>query len=185
MLRHRHTAQQGFTLAELLIVIAMVSVMAVLAWTSYRKYVNAAQSSEAKAMIQGIRVGEEAYRSEMLVYLSCSTSLRDYYPKTPNDTKMNWVQPKDARYTDPTRGWQLLNVQADGPVRFGYAVVAGVTPDPMPEPDIAIKGWPPKLPDGTPWFVVQAENRREGSPRPVIFASSSVSSEIFAENEGQ
>jgi type IV pilus assembly protein PilA len=168
-----------------MIVVAMVGVMSALAVVSYRKYVNAAQSSEAKAMIQGIRVGEEAYKSEMLVYLSCSRSLKDFYPQKPHDTKMNWVQPNDPRYTDPKNGWQLLNVQADGPVRFGYAVVAGVAPDAIPTPDIAITGWPPRLPEGTPWFVVQAQNQRPGSPRPVVFASSSMSSEIFAENDGE
>ncbi len=68
----------------------------------------------------------------MLVYLNCSSSLEEWYPKTPNDTKMNWAQPDDKRYVNSTNGWQLLNVQADGPVRFGYAVVAGIAPDPFP-----------------------------------------------------
>ena len=169
-----------------MIVVAIIGVMSALAIVGYRKYVNAAQSSEAKAMIQGIRVGEEAYKAEMLVYLSCSTSLTDFYPQKPNDTKMNWVQPTDKRYTDPATGWQLLNVAADGPVRFGYAVVAGIAPASFPSTDMQKQpgGWPPKLQSGTPWFVVQAINQRPGSSIKTVFVSTSVSSEIFTENDG-
>jgi type IV pilus assembly protein PilA len=186
-LRHRPRAQQGFTLAELLVVIAMVGVMSALAVVSYRKYVTAAQSSEAKAIIQGIRVGEESYKSEMLLYLSCSAGFTDYYPKSPDDSpgqKMNWAQSTDTRYTNAINGWQLLNVQADGPVRFSYTVQAGVAPAVVPDPpDIKIAGWPPKLDPGTPWYVVQATYKPTASSRPVVFVGSSFTSEIFAEND--
>ena len=114
--RHRFHAQRGFTLVELLVVIAMVGIMSTLAVVSYRKIINSAQASEAKSMIQGIRVGEEAYKAEMLVYLSCSTSFSDFYPQKPNDTKMNWVQPGDKRYTDPARG-SRASVSSLRPVR--------------------------------------------------------------------
>ena len=169
-------------------VLAMVGIMSTLAIVSYRKIVNAAQASEAKSMIQGIRVGEEAYKAEMLVYLSCSSNFVDWYPQKGNDTKMNWAQPGDKRYTDPAKGWQLLNVQSDGPVRFGYAVVAGIAgQDAVPPPDanIQIKGWPPSLPDGTPWYAIQAMNHRPGAAKPTVFVSFSTSSEIFVANEDQ
>src|SRR3712207_8148103 len=45
-------------------VVAMVGVMAALAMVGYRKYLHSAQASEAKAMIQGIRGAEEAYKAE-------------------------------------------------------------------------------------------------------------------------
>jgi len=185
-LRRRSPGQRGFTLAELLVVIAMIAVMSALAVVGYKKYINAAQSSEAKAMIQGIRVGQEAYKAEMLVYLSCSTSLTDWYPHTPNDKKMNWAQPGDARYTNATNGWQLLNVQADGPVRFGYAVVAGIAgTDAFPATNITIQSYPPTLAKGTPFYVVQAMNKRPSSVNSVYFVSVSTSSEIFSLNDDQ
>jgi type IV pilus assembly protein PilA len=167
------------------VVIAMIGVMSALAVVGYRKYVNAAQASEAKAMIQAIRVGEEAYKAEMLVYVGCSSGFGDFYPKKPDDTKMNWIQPADSRYTDPVKGWRLLNVQADGPVRFGYTVQSGIGGSVPQPPNIAIAGWPPVLLDGAPWYVVQATNQRPGSSRLVVFVGGSFTSETFSENDAE
>jgi type IV pilus assembly protein PilA len=182
--------QRGFTLAELMIVVAMIGVMAALAIVGYRKYLNAAQASEAKAMIQGIRAGEESYKSEMLVYLNVSGTLNNYYPNNPtvtqDDKKWSWVQSGDPRYTDKDKGWQLLNVAADGPVRFGYAVVAGVGPAAPPAPVgfTSPPVWPPINP-GIPWYVVQAVNQRSPGAKLVLFVSSSLSGEIYGENDDQ
>ena len=182
LLRRRNPAQQGFTLAELLVVIAMIAVMSALAVVGYKKYINSAQSSEARAMIQGIRVGEEAYKSEMLVYLGCTTDFSTYYPHTPDDHKMNWANAGPAY----AACWQLINVQSDGPVRFGYAVVAGIAgKDPMPATGFVINGYPPVLVAGTPWYVIQAKNQRPGSPKPIYFVSVSTSSELFVQNDDQ
>jgi type IV pilus assembly protein PilA len=173
-----------------MIVVAMIGVMAALAVVGYKKYLNAAQSGEAKAMIQGIRAGEESYKSEMLVYLSCSTGLTDYYPNNPtvsqNDSKWAWVRPNDTRYTNKDTGWQLLNVQADAPVRFGYAVVAGVGPTAPPAP-VGFNTPPawPAINPGIPWYVVQAANQRASGTKVVLFISSSLSGEIYGENEDQ
>ncbi len=74
----------------------------------------------------------------MLVYLNVSGTLNNYYPNNPtvtqDDKKWSWIQSGDARYTNSTNGWQLLNVSSDGPVRFGYAVVAGIGPTAPPAP---------------------------------------------------
>lgn len=164
----------------------MIGVMSALAVVGYRKYINAAQSSEAMAMIQAIRVGQDSFKSEMSYYVNCSSSFTDFYPHKPDDTKMNWIQPTDARYTDPVRGWQLLNIQGDSPVRFGYTVQAGIAPAAMPTPpNITITGWPPTLDPGTPWYVVQATNQRSASSKPAVFVGSSVTGEIFSENTGE
>jgi type IV pilus assembly protein PilA len=182
--------QRGYTLAELMIVVAIIGVMAALGIVGYRKYINAAQASEAKAMIQGIRAGEEAYKSERLVYLNVSGTLTNYFPHDPtvskNDEKWSFTQFGDPRYTDPVKGWQLLNVASDGPVRFGYAVVAGVGPT---QPPIANSfATPPVWPAitaGTPWYVVQAANQRASGAKVVLFVSSSLSGEIYGENDDQ
>jgi type IV pilus assembly protein PilA len=182
--RRGRTARRGFTLIELLITCAMVGVLAALGLVGYRKFIQSSQSSEAKAVISMIRGGEEAYKAEMLVYLSPSASLGDYYPNaTPNDSRMNFSQPGDPRYTDPVKGWALLNITTDAPVRFGYAVVAGIG-NPMTAPTmLTVPPAMPLLPAGVPWYTVQAINDHDNNGIFAVFCTSSVSGEILSQNE--
>lgn len=162
----------------------MVGVLAALGIMGYRRYIHSAQSNEARAIIHMIRGGQEAYKAEFLVYLNPSTTLDDYYPnKNPNDARMNWNQPGDSRYADPLRGWALLNVAADAPVRFGYACVSGVGPPMTPPTRLTTPPAMPNLPQGVPWYVIQAINDHDNNGKYAVFVSSSVSSEILSQDE--
>ncbi len=177
---------RGFTLIELLITVAMIGVLSALGIMGYRKFIQSAQSSEAKAIIGMIRGGQEAYKAETLVYLSPSASMVDYYPnKTPNDSRMNWIQPGDARFTNPVNGWALLNVAADSPVRFGYACMAGIG-SPMQAPT-AMSPAPgmPTLPAGVAWYTIQAVNDHDNNGIFAVFVNASTSSEILSQNESE
>lgn len=163
---------------ELLIVVAMIGVMAALAIVGYRKYLNSAGSAEAKAVIQSVRGAQESYKAETLQYLNVSSSMTSWYPATPDAKKRHWVNSKGPNYAN----WQTLNVTTDGPVRFGYAVMAGVAAAAPPATNItpAIV-WP--SPTTEPWYVVQAAGDRDANKRLAIFVSSSFSGEIFSQNE--
>lgn len=181
--------QRGFTLIELLIAIAIIAVLSGIAIVMYRKYIHAAQSSEAKVVIGQIRNGEEAYRAEMLKYLSCSGSLTNYYPNvTPDDSRWTWRRSTDTRYTNNTTGWNMLNVQPDAPVRYGYAVVAGTAPGAFPAPDplmVSPPVWPSTLAAGTPWYVISARNQHFGNNLPPhLLITASYDATIYGENEG-
>ena len=63
-------AQIGFTLIELMIVVAIIGVLAVVAGTAYRKYMDSGRTAEAMSMLGEIRAKEEAYRAEFSSYLS-------------------------------------------------------------------------------------------------------------------
>lgn len=179
----RRLGARGFTLVELMIVVAMIGVMAALAIVGYRKYLHSAQGSEAKSTIQMIRGAEEAYKSEMLQYLKVSSTITTYYPNTtPNDHRFAWVQPGHSDYLT---GWKLLAVNPDGPVRFGYACIAGVaTTDSMQAlSDFANPPTLPALANGTAWYEIQAKNDHDGNGKFAVYASTSLSGEILSENE--
>lgn len=168
------TGRRGFTLVELLVVIAMIGVLAALAIFSFQKLVKSAGSSEAVAMIQSIRAAEEAHRAETLVYLGCSGcgangcapgagSLTAYYPQTGgqlSDRKWHWDNPNHPDYAC----WNMLHVAADGAVTFGYAVVAGGPANAPPTTSLSpAPVWPANQGDG--WFVVQAAADRDANQK--------------------
>jgi type IV pilus assembly protein PilA len=177
----RRRWQRGFTLNELLIVVAMISVLAALAMVGYKRYLRSAQASEAKSVIQGIRGLQEQYKSETLTYLNVSTSLTTFYPMaTPNAQKWAWDAPGHPDYLR----WRQLNYRTDGPVYFGYAVVAGLPGQAIPQP----QGFT-TLPqfssfnNNEPWFVVNAEADRDDDGQKARAVSWSGSFEVYMEND--
>jgi type IV pilus assembly protein PilA len=181
-MRRSWASARGFTLTEMLIVIAMVAVLSAIALVGYRRYINQAQSGEAKTVIQMIRGGQETYKAEMLQYLNVSTTIGTYYPNgSPNDTRYSWFNANGDMYPN----WMLLNVNPDGPVRFGYACVAGlggaVTPPSEFNPQ---PGMPPALAAGVSWYSIQAKNQRNnGTSPPVLFASISTDNNILSQDQ--
>ena len=62
----------AFTLIELMIVVAIIGVLAVVAGTAYRRYMDSGRTAEAMAMLGEIRAKEEAYRAEFSSYAGWS-----------------------------------------------------------------------------------------------------------------
>ncbi|WP_437917172.1 prepilin-type N-terminal cleavage/methylation domain-containing protein [Sorangium sp. So ce302] len=187
--RQRSAARRAFTLVELLVVVAMVGVLAAIAMVGYRRYMDAAGIAEPKAVMQGIRGAQEAYKAEMLVYLNVSKgSLDAWYPAgTLSDRKRAW----GGAHPDAT-DWQLLNVTTDGAVRFGYATVAGVTPPfgVTPHGGFTFAGLPagnpladPQFAPNGPWYVIQAAGDRDSDGTLALLLTASTMSGIYWENE--
>ena len=185
----RNPARRGFTLVELLVVVAMIGVLAALALVGYKKYMRAASSSEASAMIQGIRAAQEAYKAEMLVYLDITPSLQTltgYYPWDASACQANkvrktpWNNPTHANYA----AWRTLNVTADSPVTFGYATKAGTTTTPYPAMPTQLVQTP-NLPSPAtePWYVITAVADRDCDGKYAAFVATSFSGEVYYENE--
>lgn len=190
MRRPSPASERGFTLVELLVVVAMVGILAALGVVGYRKYVASAGTSEAMAMMQLIRHAETERKLDSMLYLGCSGcgaagcaqgagSLSAFYPMTtPNDKKYTWEQAGHPDY----ECWRLLNVRTDGGVRFGYAVVAGGPSDPVIQPvgfaSLGALGQP-----NEPWFVIQARGDRDGDSVFAQLVANSWANEVYVEQD--
>lgn len=176
-----YAKRRGFTLSELMIVVAMIGVLAAIALVGYRRYMRAAAASEVKAVVSGIRIAEEAFKAETFQYRGCSNSLTNWYPATPNDKKRNWDNGNTGDAVHDC--WMELAVTTDGPVRFGYAVMAGIAPQPDAVPNVAYcQNWNAAHATVTgPWFVVQAAGDQDADGVFSLFASSSLTGELCVE----
>ncbi|MCA9583001.1 MAG: type II secretion system protein [Myxococcales bacterium] len=119
-----HRIKSGFTLIELMVVVAIVGILAAIAVPVFSGYVNRAKASEAINFIGIIRLRQESYRSEFGQYADApvatdSTAGLTFTPTTvPGALPTMW----------PSTGvsaWIQLGAAPDGPVRCQFATVGG------------------------------------------------------------
>lgn len=129
----------------------VLGVMSFLAMVGYRRYINAAQSSEAKDVIVLIRNAQESYKAGSGHYLYVSSNINSFYPNpTPDNQRTPWASPAHPDYAS----WNQLMISPSGPVRFGFACIAGTAPTNSMAPLGAFLNQPtlPTLVAGTQWY---------------------------------
>jgi prepilin-type N-terminal cleavage/methylation domain-containing protein len=181
-MRHRNV-KRGFSLVELMVVVAIVAVLALVGVTLFRRWVYHSRSVEAMAMVQSIRTAQERWRAETGAYLDTSTTISTWYPMaSPGKTLYEWHQVGHADYAR----WQLLNPTISGPVQFGYATKAGAPFSAMAMPSSNSKPtWPATTDITQPWFVIQAMGDTDENGVNAYYVASSLNGEVFKEAEGE
>ena len=177
---------RGFTLIEMMIVVAIVGILAVLAVVGYRRLIQSSHVSEATGMVQNIRVAQEGYHSETQQYANVSNGLGpgSFYPADPQyGIVTGWGGPCT---NCAAVAWSALPVHVDGPVTFGYATVAGVAGAALPAvPNVAGYQLPANV--TTDWYIVVADGDLDGNPEPnnTHVLGFSWSNQIYVDREGE
>ena len=109
-------SNKGFTLIELMIVVAIIGILAAIAIPNFMRFQLKAKSSEGKVNIAAIRTAQESFLAEFGSYIPAGV----LPAAVPGVQKVAFTLP-------PNHGFSTLGWSPEGSVFFQYAVAATST----------------------------------------------------------
>jgi type IV pilus assembly protein PilA len=110
-----HSRKGGFTLIELMIVVAIIGILAAIAIPNFVRFQLRAKSSEGKMNLAAIRTAEEGYFAEFGTYVAAAVA--PVAPAVPSSVKQAFIETATPGADFNTIGWA-----PEGEVYFQYAV---------------------------------------------------------------
>ena len=106
-------SRKGFTLIELMIVVAIIGILAAIAIPNFLRFQLKSKTSEGKVNLAAIRTAEESYLAEFGNYVAAA-SAPDVAGTPPGTTKMAWP-------ANPP-GFSTIGWGPEGDVFFNYGI---------------------------------------------------------------
>jgi type IV pilus assembly protein PilA len=139
-------SRKGFTLIELMIVVAIIGILAAIAIPNFLRFQLKAKSSEGKVNIAAVRTTETSYHAELGVYVSA-----DPEPPVAN------IGTAKVNFNDTAAGFATLGWSPEGQVYFSYGITTTadfvgytVTAEADIDGDGTPQAWGYGKPDATP-----------------------------------
>jgi type IV pilus assembly protein PilA len=115
-MRKLHTRKGGFTLIELMIVVAIIGILAAIAIPNFLMFQLRSKTGEAKTNLAGIRTAEEGYFAEFGTYVVAAA----LPAVAPSAQKVLWPV--------PAVGFDTIGWGPEGQVFFQYQIVGPAAP---------------------------------------------------------
>lgn len=190
-------SQEGVTLIELMVVIAIIGVLATVATFMFIRHLHKARASEVPAMFAEMKLHEQQFHLENNEYLSTGADDADFYPASPGEDAQTFdrnsspVPPGAQGTTYPGPSWVTLKLSPKKDSLYcGYVAISGTAGDDSTAGPTAtaapfnLGSASLPIPDAD-WFYVMAECDFDGDGTYSTYFNLSDTDKRIVQNEGE
>jgi type IV pilus assembly protein PilA len=179
----RRPRSRGFTLVELLVVVAMAGVLATIGLAAMNKHIDASKGIEVSGMVQSIRAAQETYKAMTGIYLDVSSE-GGLYPRDPSgadgESKVAFFHPPGGAAPPDNARWMQLAPTVAGPVQYGYMTRAGLPGTPFPEPQVENDDVVFPTSPTESWYLIEAVGDVDGDEDVSYFYATSLNGGVYS-----